>query len=87
LLHLTKPRVVQNWTGFHDEGPAWDISDVDQLKATRDAFEAKGIEFYPWGCPWSVQDGNTAVDAAGVEAEAQRFATIANACGKVDLGH
>lgn len=74
------------WTGRFDDGPGWDIESMDALLEARNTFEAEGIEFFPWGCPMGLDAaGDTAVDAAGVEAEAQRFAAIANACGKVDL--
>jgi hypothetical protein len=74
------------WTGHFDRGPAWSITSLDVLQQVAAQFAAGGIELVPWGVPMGLDaNGNTAVDAAGVEAEAQRFAAIANACGKVDL--
>src|SRR5919202_2538502 len=74
------------WTGHFDAGPAWDISDMDHLKQARDAFQANGIEFFPWGCPMGLDKaGETATNAAGVKAEADHFAAIAKECGKIDL--
>jgi hypothetical protein len=74
------------WTGHFDTGPAWQITDLASVQALQAQFRAAGIDMVPWGVPMGLDaDGNTAVDATGVEAEAQRFAAIANACGAVDL--
>jgi hypothetical protein len=74
------------WTGHFDTGPAWQINDLDSLQATHAQFQQRGVELVPWGVPMGLDaNGDTAVDAAGVEAEAQRFAAIARACGKIEL--
>jgi len=74
------------WTGHFDQGPAWSITGLDVLQQVAAQFAAGGVELFPWGVPMGLDaNGSTATDAAGVEAEAQRFAAIANACGRVDL--
>src|SRR5262249_24964998 len=90
LGNVTQVRVKATqwltWSGHFDHGLAWNISDLQALIDARDQFAAGGIELWPSALPIGLDaNGNRAADATGVEAEAQRFAAIANAIGKVDL--
>lgn len=75
------------WTGYYDNGPAWDINNFDAMMATRDEFEVNGIKFQPWCCPMGLQTDKSTpyYNMATAKAEADFYGRIAKATGYLDL--